>query len=130
MGRLTDKVVIITGAGDGLGEVMAHLFAKEGAHLTLAGRRTELLEKVAAAVRADGGRAIARTTDVTDEGAVIAMVADTVSEYGHVDVMCNRPGPPHMGADARELERHDRRRCDGRHALRSRGPQAEHAGPP
>ena len=48
MGRLEDKVVIITGAGDGLGAVMAHLFAAEGAHLTLAGRRTELLEQVAA----------------------------------------------------------------------------------
>src|ERR1700722_1426218 len=42
MGRLEDKVVIITGAGDGLGAVMAHLFAAEGAKLTLAGRRTEL----------------------------------------------------------------------------------------
>jgi 3-oxoacyl-[acyl-carrier protein] reductase len=94
MDRLADKVVIITGAGDGLGEVMAHLFAREGAHLTLAGRRTELLEGVAAAVRAKGGRAIARTTDVTDEAAVIAMVADTVAEYGRVDVMCNNAAQP------------------------------------
>jgi 3-oxoacyl-[acyl-carrier protein] reductase len=94
MGRLADKVVIITGAGDGLGEVMAHLFSGEGAHLTLAGRRTELLEKVAAEVRANGGKAIARTTDVTDEASVIAMVADTVAEYGRVDVMCNNAAQP------------------------------------
>jgi 3-oxoacyl-[acyl-carrier protein] reductase len=94
MNRLADKVVIITGAGDGLGEVMAHLFASEGAHLTLAGRRTELLEKVAASVRSEGARAIARTTDVTDEAAVIAMVADTVAEYGRVDVMCNNAAQP------------------------------------
>jgi 3-oxoacyl-[acyl-carrier protein] reductase len=94
MGRLTDKVVIITGAGDGLGAVMAHLFAAEGAHLTLAGRRTELLEQVAAAVRDEGGRAIAVTTDVTAEADVIALVAATVAEYGRVDVMCNNAAQP------------------------------------
>jgi 3-oxoacyl-[acyl-carrier protein] reductase len=94
MGRLADKVVIITGAGDGLGEVMAHLFAGEGAHLTLAGRRTELLEQVAATVRDGGARAIAVTTDVTDEAAVRAMVAATVAEYGRVDVMCNNAAQP------------------------------------
>jgi len=94
MGRLTDKVVIITGAADGLGAVMAHLFAEEGAHLTLAGRRTALLEEVASSVRAQGGRAIALTADVTDEAAVAAMVADTVTEYGRVDVMCNNAAQP------------------------------------
>jgi 3-oxoacyl-[acyl-carrier protein] reductase len=94
MGRLGDKVVIITGAGDGLGATMARLFAREGAHLTLAGRRTELLEEVAASLRAGGNRAIAVTTDVTDEAAVIAMVAATVSEYGRVDVMCNNAAQP------------------------------------
>jgi NAD(P)-dependent dehydrogenase (short-subunit alcohol dehydrogenase family) len=94
MGRLSDKVVIITGAADGLGAVMAHLLAAEGAHLTLAGRRTELLEEVAASVRAEGGRAIAVTTDVTDEAAVIAMVAAAVTEYGRVDVMCNNAAQP------------------------------------
>jgi 3-oxoacyl-[acyl-carrier protein] reductase len=94
MGRLADKVVIITGAGDGLGAVMAHLFAAEGAHLTLAGRRTELLEEVAAAVRHEGGRAIAVTTDVTVEADVVAMVAATVAEYGRVDVMCNNAAQP------------------------------------
>jgi len=94
MSRLGDKVVIITGAGDGLGEVMAHLFAREGAHLTLAGRRTALLDEVAASVRAGGHRAIAVTTDVTDEAAVAAMVSATVSEYGRVDVMCNNAAQP------------------------------------
>ena len=73
---------------------MAHLFSGEGAHLTVAGRRTELLERVAASVRDNGGRAIAVTTDVTDEAAVRAMVAATVAEYGRVDVMCNNAAQP------------------------------------
>lgn len=94
MDRLAGKIAIITGAGDGLGAVMAHLFTAEGASVTLAGRRTALLKEVAGAVRAAGGRAIAVTTDVTDEAAVAAMVAATVEEYGRVDVMCNNAAQP------------------------------------
>lgn len=94
MGRLEDKVVIITGAADGLGRVMAGMFADEGALLTLAGRRTAMLETAAAELRQDGHRAIAVTADVTDEAAVVAMVAATVEEYGRVDVMCNNAAQP------------------------------------
>lgn len=94
MGRLEDKVAIITGAADGLGRVMATMFAEEGAHLTLAGRRTELLEKAAGELREAGHRAIAVTTDVTREEDVIALVAATVAEYGRVDVMCNNAAQP------------------------------------
>ena len=94
MGRLENKVVIITGAGDGLGRVMATMFAEEGARLTLAGRRTELLEAGARELRESGKKAIAVTTDVADEESVIAMVAATVSEYGRVDVMCNNAAQP------------------------------------
>jgi NAD(P)-dependent dehydrogenase (short-subunit alcohol dehydrogenase family) len=92
--RLPDKVVIITGAADGLGRVMADLFSDHGAHLTLAGRRTQLLERAATELRDRGRRAIAVTTDVTDEAAVTSMVAATVAEYGRVDVMCNNAAQP------------------------------------
>lgn len=94
MGRLDDKVVIITGAANGLGRVMASMFAAEGAALTLAGRRTELLEKAAQELRDGGARAIAVTTDVTDEQAVGDLVAATVAEYDRVDVMMNNAAQP------------------------------------
>jgi len=94
MGRLQDKVVIITGAARGLGRVMADVFAAEGALLTLAGRSRELLDTTAAELRVKGHQALGVTTDVTDEAAVEAMVAATVKEYGRVDVMCNNAAQP------------------------------------
>jgi NAD(P)-dependent dehydrogenase (short-subunit alcohol dehydrogenase family) len=94
VGRLQDKVVIITGAARGLGRVMADVFAAEGALLTLAGRSRELLDTTAAELRAKGHHALGVTTDVTDEAAVEAMVAATVKEYGRVDVMCNNAAQP------------------------------------
>ena len=65
MDRLRDKVVIITGASDGLGRVMATMFSAEGAPLVLAARRTEQLEDTARLVRDAGGEAVTVTTDVS-----------------------------------------------------------------
>jgi 3-oxoacyl-[acyl-carrier protein] reductase len=93
-GRLEDKVVIITGSGDGMGRVMAAMFAAEGAHLTLAARRAELLAETAAEVASAGGRALVVPTDVTSEEQVIAMVASTVEEFGRVDAMVNNAAQP------------------------------------
>jgi len=78
--RLEDKVVIITGSGDGMGRVMAKMFAAEGAKLTLAARRAELLEEAAAEVASAGGRALVVRTDVTSEEQVVAMVAAIASD--------------------------------------------------
>ena len=97
MGRLTDKVVIITGASDGLGRVMAGLFSAEGASLVLAARRTAQLEETAQLVRDAGGAVASVTTDVTDEQQVVRMVGTAMDAFGRVDVMMNNAAQP--GAD-------------------------------
>jgi len=94
MGRLDDKVAIITGASDGLGRVMASLFSAEGASLVLAARRTEMLEETGRMVRDAGGSAVTVTTDVTDEDQVVAMVDAAMDAYGRVDVLMNNAAQP------------------------------------
>ena len=96
MDRLQGKVAIITGAGTGLGRVMAQLFAKEGAKLVLAARRTDLLEETASMVDGD---AIVVGMDVTDEDSVAAMVAQAVNHYGHVDILMNNAAKPSTDVD-------------------------------
>ncbi len=90
-GRLSGKVAIITGASTGLGPVMAARFVDEGAKVLLAARREELV-RVAATAAGDG--AIAMRADVTNEDDVVAMVARSVDEFGHVDVLCNNAAAP------------------------------------
>jgi len=94
MGRLEDKVVIITGASDGLGRVMASLFSGEGARLVLAARRAEQLAETVRQVHDAGGTAVAVTTDVTDEAQVEAMVDAAIDGYGRVDVLMNNAAQP------------------------------------
>src|SRR3954469_17716059 len=90
-GRLDGKVAIITGASTGLGPVMAKRFVDEGARVLLAARREELVSDAAAAC---GEHAVAMRADVTVEDDVVAMVRRAVSEFGHVDVMCNNAAAP------------------------------------
>src|SRR6516164_5698449 len=94
MSRLEDKVVIITGASDGLGRVMATTFSSQGAALVLAARRTEMLDETAGMVRATGGTAMVVTTDVTREDDVVTMVRVAVQQYGRVDVLVNNAAQP------------------------------------
>ncbi len=90
-GRLSGKVAIITGASTGLGPVMAARFVEEGAKVLLAARREELVHEAA---KSAGDGAIAMRADVTDEDDVVAMVARSVDEFGHVDVLCNNAAAP------------------------------------
>jgi len=94
VGRVDDKVVIITGAGEGLGRTMAQLFSQEGASVVLAARRREPLEETRSLVETAGGTALVVSTDVTDEDAVANMVATTVAAFGRVDVMLNNASQP------------------------------------
>lgn len=90
--RLKNKVAIITGGGTGIGKAVALAFSDEGAFVVLASRNLSNLEDVANEVKAKGGRATAIKTDIAAEKQVQEMVAQTLSEYGKVDILINNSG--------------------------------------
>jgi sorbitol-6-phosphate 2-dehydrogenase len=85
---LEDRIAIVTGGAQGLGEAICHRLAREGAHLVVADINEAKAELVAADIQDQTGRsAIAIQVDVTDEAQVEAMVARTVEKFGRLDVL-------------------------------------------
>jgi len=84
--RLTDRVVLITGAGSGIGRETALHAAREGAHVAAIGLEGNDLDSLVEQVKAIGGRAAARSADVSDEGALTAAIDELVSELGPLNV--------------------------------------------
>ena len=90
--RLADKVAIVTGGGTGIGAAIAATFAREGARVTITGRREEILDGVADEIAAAGGHALAVPGSVTDEADVQRAVQATLGTFGRVDVLVNNAG--------------------------------------
>jgi len=90
--RLTDKVAIVTGAGSGIGAAIARTFAREGAKVTITGRRKEPLDAVADEIAAAGGHALAVPGSVTDEADVQRAVQATLATFGRIDALVNNAG--------------------------------------
>jgi NAD(P)-dependent dehydrogenase (short-subunit alcohol dehydrogenase family) len=87
--RFEDKVVIVTGAAQGIGEAYARALAAEGAAVVVADVNAESGEIVAKSIEADGGRAIFVHTDVSSAESANAMAARTVEELGGIDGLVN-----------------------------------------
>ena len=87
--RFEGKVVVVTGAAQGIGEAYARALAAEGAAVVVADLNAESGERVADEIQADGGRAIFVRTDVSSAESASAMVETAVAELGGIDGLVN-----------------------------------------
>jgi 3-oxoacyl-[acyl-carrier protein] reductase len=87
-----NRVVIITGASEGLGKGTAAVFAREGWSVVIAARTKENLNKVVEQLKDEKGEVLAVTADVSDYNQVQSLVAETMETFGRVDVLINNAG--------------------------------------
>ena len=98
MFRLEEKVALVTGAGSGIGEQIARLFARQGAHVILADHNSESARRVAHDIQADGGRVRVQVVDVADEPQVRSAFEQVAATEGRLDILVNNAGIGHVGS--------------------------------
>lgn len=91
-GRMQGKVVVVTGAAQGIGRGCAEMLAREGARVVIGDLQAEAGEAVAAAIRATGGDATFRRTDVVSEDECAALMKTAAATYGRLDGLVNNAG--------------------------------------
>lgn len=95
MQRFSKKVVVVTGAGSGIGEATAQRFASEGAAVVLVGRTEEKLQATLKSL--EGGDHLVRATDMAEADEVEQLVDEVLKKYGRVDVVVNNAGVAAQG---------------------------------
>lgn len=104
---LTGKVAIVTGAGTGIGEAIAHRLARAGAAIAVVDIDTASAAQTAEQIRGAGGQALAIQADVTSRQAVESMVEQTLAAFGHIDILVNNAGIAGRSVPLWELEDED-----------------------
>lgn len=89
MGRLENKVAIVTGSTSGIGIGIARLYAAEGAKVVICGRREEKGQAVVDSIVKEGGEASYHFMDITVTESIEKLFADTVEKYGKIDILVN-----------------------------------------
>ena len=92
MGRLDNKIAIVTGSNSGIGRATAILFCREGSKVVISGRRDAENTKVVAEITALGGEAFAVQADVSKKEDCKRIVDETIKKYGRIDVLVNNAG--------------------------------------
>ena len=97
------RVALVVGASRGIGAVTAKAFARAGAAVVVAARDVAALDVVAAEIEAEGGRALALPTDVTDASAAATLVERTIAAFGRLDYAFNNATDGTMPAPLAEV---------------------------
>ncbi|MDQ2650719.1 MAG: glucose 1-dehydrogenase [Actinomycetota bacterium] len=101
--KFENKVAVVTGAGSGIGEAIAHRLADDGASVVVTDIDGAAAERVAGAIQADGGAAISLAVDVANADQVQAMVDLAVSTYGGLHLAANNAGMAHQEVRTHEM---------------------------
>jgi NAD(P)-dependent dehydrogenase (short-subunit alcohol dehydrogenase family) len=89
---LSDQIVVVTGAGRGIGRTIAWDAHKSGAKVAAGSRSMDELETLAAEIRADGGTCFTHVLDVMEVDSIRAFIAGVVDHYGRIDTLINNAG--------------------------------------
>lgn len=95
--RLAEKVCVITGAGSGIGQASARLFAAEGARVVVADIDLRAAQATVEEIAGSGGESAAEQVDVTDEAQTVALAGRVVGRFGRIDVLFNNAGIAGVG---------------------------------
>jgi 3-oxoacyl-[acyl-carrier protein] reductase len=99
--RLKDKIAIVTGAGSGMGEAIAHTYAREGAKVAVLDVNEQAANKVASAI---GNAALAVACDVTNKTDIARAVEMTEAKFGVTDILVNNAGVAHVNKPLMEID--------------------------
>jgi len=102
--RVPEKVALVTGGGQGLGETISLTLAREGAHVAIGDLNLDQAERVAGLIEEMGRKAIALKADVSREDEVKELVAQSVAGLGTIDILVNNAGIFHRGPIAEMSE--------------------------